>query len=168
MDNGRTILLNYSFIDNFLDESYFFEIRDTILNNVNFPWYFIKGVANPDDKDFYFFHLVYAEMGINSDFYYLLEPLLNKLNIEKLIRIKINFYPKTENILRHGNHIDYDYPHKGCIFYLNTNNGKTILNNDVEIESIENRILFFNPNQPHCSTTCSDFLYRTNININYL
>lgn len=160
--------MNYTVIDNFLDTKIFEEIKKSILENDNFPWYLSNGVSDEDheNKDLYFYHLVYDEK-INSMAYNLLIPLIQKINPKKLIRIKLNLYPKTEKIIKHGNHIDYDFEHSGCIFYLNTNNGKTILNNSIEINSIENRILFFNPNIIHCSTTCSDFIYRSNINFNY-
>ena len=160
--------MNYTVIDNFLSENNFNKIKKLILENINFTWYFVNGVSDEEhkNKDFYFYHLAYDEK-INSTLYDILIPLIQKINPQKLIRIKINLYPKTEKIIKHGNHIDYDFEHSGCIFYLNTNNGKTILNNNIEIDSIENRILFFNPNIIHCSTTCTDFLYRSNINFNY-
>ena len=49
---------------------------------------------------------------------------------------------------------------------LNTNNGKTILNDEVEIDSIANRLLVFDGDIPHCSTTCTDEKVRLNVNVN--
>jgi hypothetical protein len=160
--------MKYEVVDNFLDKDTFNEIKSSILDNVNFPWYFCNGVSGKKDvdKDSYLFHLVYDEK-INSSLYDNLIPILEKIEFKQLIRIKVNLYLRTEKIIKHNNHVDYTFKHSGCIFYLNTNNGKTILNNDIEIDSIENRILFFDPTIIHCSTTCTDYLYRSNINFNY-
>ena len=62
---------------------------------------------------------------------------------------------------------ELDYDHKAMIYYLNTNNGYTILKDGVKIKSIQNRALFFNPQEEHQSTTCTDLKCRMNININY-
>lgn len=160
--------MNYTIVDNFLDENEFKKIKNIILDNEDFPWYFINGVSDPGFKgeDSYFIHLVYDNK-INSDFYNILIPLINKINPKQLIRIKINLYVKTESLIKYGDHIDYPFHHSGCIFYLNNNNGKTILDENIEIDSIENRALFFEPNVTHSSTNCTDFIYRSNINFNY-
>jgi hypothetical protein len=64
-------------------------------------------------------------------------------------------------------HIDYKYKHNGAIFSINTNNGGTILKDGTKIDSVENRILFFNPSEEHDSENCTDEKTRINININY-
>ena len=38
---------------------------------------------------------------------------------------------------------------------------------DVALYGVANRIIFFDPSVPHCSTSCSDSKTRMNININY-
>ena len=60
------------------------------------------------------------------------------------------------------------FPHKGAIFYINTNNGFTVLEDGTEIASVSNRLLLFNPSEPHHSTSCTDVKRRVNINFNYL
>jgi len=60
----------------------------------------------------------------------------------------------------------FEFPHRGAIFYLNTNNGLTVVNNQ-EVESIENRLLLFDPTVPHHSTTCTDDKCRVNVNFNF-
>ena len=49
---------------------------------------------------------------------------------------------------------------------MNSNNGYTSINKD-KIESIENRILLFDPSVEHNSVTCTDEKVRLNINFNY-
>jgi hypothetical protein len=93
-------------------------------------------------------------------------PILNHLDCKSVIRIKGNLYPSTPEIEHHDNYIDYEFPHRGAIFYLNTNNGLTVINNQ-EVESVENRLLLFDPTVPHHSTTCTDDKCRVNINFNF-
>ena len=76
-------------------------------------------------------------------------------------------YPSTSKRYHHPDHIDYSYSHKGAIFYVNTNDGITVLEDGTEIKSIENRVLLFDPSTKHHSTTCTDQKVRININFNY-
>jgi len=162
--------MTYQIIDNFLNQEEFLKIKNSILNS-EFSWNLTPSVSNIDEKlkvtsSYYFTHLFYSGFYVDSNSF-IFVPILNQLEVKSLIRIKANLYPSTDNIEYHPEHIDYDYSHKGAIFYLNTNNGLTILEDDIKIESIENRILLFDPSRPHNSTTCTDDKCRVNINFNY-
>ena len=76
-------------------------------------------------------------------------------------------YPSTPKIVYHDPHVDIPWQHKGAIFYVNTNNGVTVLEDGTEIESIENRLLLFDSSKEHSSTSCTDAKVRVNINFNY-
>ena len=54
------------------------------------------------------------------------------------------------------------------MFYFNTCDGYTKLNDGTKVESVANRALFFDPSIPHQSTNCTNAKARFNININYL
>ena len=95
------------------------------------------------------------------------EPILNKIDHRVLIRCKANMYPSTPVITHHDPHVDLEYEHKGAIFYFNTINGVTVLEDGTEIESIENRLLLFDSSKKHNSTSCTDAKVRVNINFNY-
>ena len=96
-------------------------------------------------------------------------PILEKLNIKSLIRVKANLYPYSgETLHEHEMHIDYDFPHYSAILSLNTCDGYTKLEDGTKVESIANRMLIFDGNQKHCSTTTTSKFARINININYL
>ena len=84
-----------------------------------------------------------------------------------LIRIKGNLYMKTTKIFNHNPHRDYPFKHNGAIFYINSNDGKTVLENGEEIDSVANRLLLFDSSKPHNSTSCTNAKCRINININY-
>jgi hypothetical protein len=50
---------------------------------------------------------------------------------------------------------------------LNTCDGFTSLDDGTKIESIENRLLLFDSNKPHASSTCTNAKARFNMNFNY-
>jgi len=162
--------VNYKIIDNFLPEKIFKELKDKIIS-FKIPWYFqseINYVHTEKDLDCYFTHEIFNHQKPSSSlFTEIYEIIKQKLNINALIRIKINCYPKSHNLEIHKPHIDYDFNHKGAIYYINNNNGYTILENNIKIESIENRILFFDPHKLHSSTNCTNQKARFNINFNY-
>ena len=78
-----------------------------------------------------------------------------------------NYIPHFYDVHYDNNHHDYHYHHNDDILYLNTNDGLTILNDSIEVKSIENRLLLFDGSLWHRSTTCTDAMCRININFNY-
>ena len=83
-------------------------------------------------------------------------------------RAKANLYGRTKELVHHDNHADTNFSHKGAIFYINSNNGFTVLEDGTEIKSVRNRLLLFDPSKPHHSTSCTDDKRRVNINFNYI
>lgn len=164
---------DYIIIDNFLSDENFTQIRDILSGVVSsdITWtknYDIIGGDSEILKEKYMFnHVFFNDIPfIISDNFFLMNPIISQLNIFQLHRIKSNRYPKTENIVQHNWHTDRDDEHFSAIYYINTNNGKTIIKDIVEIESIENRLLIFKGNLPHASTTADDN-HRININFNF-
>jgi len=164
--------MNYKIIDNALPQEDFEHIKNVMLNP-NFTWNLTPFVSNEKENlpifaSYYFNHVFWSSFNFNTKPQaQLFAPILNILECRALMRIKGNLYPSTETIIHHDNHFDYEFPHKGAIFYLNTNNGLTILEDKIEVESIKNRLLIFDSSKPHRSTTCSDDKCRVNINFNY-
>jgi len=162
----------YRVIDNFLPKDEFNKIKD-IMTGYNLPWFLQNFVAyenQPKPSHWYFTHMFCEDGKGVTPFYSLIDEIFfkNKLNPKAVIRVKGNLYPKDENYIEHDWHIDYDFDHKGAIFYINTNNGHTILEDGTKIESVENRMLLFNAGRKHKSTNCTDTKYRMNINFNYM
>jgi len=175
--------MKHKVVDNFLSEEKFTEIQKVIMGP-DFNWNYSYNVAEGEgvENEDYFIHLFY--MGLmekpklddnglpippeKSSFYKYIEPILEKLPIENLIRAKANLYLKRNKLVHHKNHVDTKFPHKGAIFYLNDNDGFTVLEDGTEIESRANRVLFFDPSNPHHSTSCTNVKRRININFNYL
>jgi hypothetical protein len=157
----------YEVIDNFLPEQELKSIQDVILG-ADFPWFFVNAIANLGEvvENYYFTHIFYRRT-INSDHYNILNPILERLNVKALIRAKANLFPNINKYIVDNKHVDHTFEHKGAMFYLNTNNGGTILEDGTKIDSVENRILIFDSSKPHSSTNCTDAKRRVNINFNY-
>ena len=160
---------NIKVIDNFLEKEEFLNIKN-ILESWDFPWFFQKKINynhSENDLDCYFTHNIFNQKSGRSSYYNVINPILNKLNFKSLIRVKCNLYPRTKKIEINKSHVDYEFEHKGAIFYINTNDGGTIIEDNKKIDSVENRILFFNSSLLHSSTTTTNSKARININFNY-
>ena len=154
--------------DHFLDWESFNKINVT-MNSGYFPWYFSCVTENNKKDEFQFSHLFYQTGGVNSDFCDMLNPLIIKLNATAIARIKANLLLQTKNIKIFDYHTDFDWNHKWwtAIYYVNTNDGKTIFKNSREILSRENRVVIFDGRYEHTGTTCTDEKNRLVINLNY-
>jgi hypothetical protein len=161
--------MKYNVVDDLLPHDVFLSIRNHIMG-YDFPWFYqddVTGSEKGNLSSFYFTHQFVYETTMNSSYYSIISPLVSKINHSKIIRIKSNFYPNLGREIENEWHSDYDYSHKGAIFYINDNNGYTILEDGTKIESRANRILFFDPSIKHKSTHCTDAKSRVNINFNY-
>lgn len=160
---------DYVIVDNFLKEEELNELESVVYSDV-FPWYCQKTINENHDKNdntLYFTHKVFDGVS-NSSFINLINKFFwKKLDIKSLIRIKINCYPSSFKLRIHEKHIDYKFKHKGALFSINSCNGFTTLKDNTKIESIKNRLLFFDPSKPHSSSNCTDKKARFNINFNY-
>ena len=172
--------VDYEVIDNFLPQKEFREIQKIIINEDNIPntspqtslgWLYTSGIAKKNEQEnwkyFYMIHSIYEYGIICSKFYEKLIPVLEKLDVKALVRIKANLYPNSEELHEHEAHTDTNYPHMAAILYINTCNGYTKLKDGTKIDSIANRILLFDGSISHCSTTTTDQTARFNINFNY-
>jgi hypothetical protein len=158
--------------DNFLDEHSFNGIKNILLGKAaKFPWYFNSTVATNDDNsldNFQFTHVFYTNLKPHSEYNLILSPLIEKLKIRSIIRIKANLVTKTEKIIEHGFHTDFPYPDsKTSVFYINTNNGYTKFDDGFVVNSVENRVATFNSMLPHTGSSCTDAQARVVINLNY-
>ena len=175
-------------IDNFLNSDELDKVRNSIIKDI--PLYYTGGVVGIEKTNhhmgnigrsndnvhlwnYYFSHLFFTNDDIKSNYY----PDLYKIFIPKieeiyhykaLMRMKLNFYPHTETLREHDQHCDTKYSHYGAIFSINTCNGFTRLHDGTKVDSIENRMLFFDPSLPHNSTTTTNAHARININFNFL
>jgi hypothetical protein len=159
--------MNHTVIDNYLTNEELEAIKK-IVCGARFPWFYGDYVSGPgDNKDFYFIHTFYGNNTINSNFFSEFTPILEKIKPKALIRGRALLYIGKNKLIEHGKHIDFDYPHKTFILYLNTNDGFTRLHDGQCINSVENRALFFDGSLEHNSTNCTDQKTRKLITISY-
>ena len=134
-----------------------------------FPWYFNK--KNNEDTSIYnrqFCHIFFSNYKINSNFFYLIEPFLGILQPKALIRVKANMNLPSQDIYENlPPHVDFDFNCKTAIFYLNTNNGYTMIESK-KIISEENKMIIFDSQKKHYGTNCTNQSFRIVINFNYL
>lgn len=159
----------FEIIDNALPQEDFENIKNFMLSP-NFSWNLTPVVSYyeenlPITASYYFTHLFWDSFHTEKEAQ-IFAPILNKIECRAIMRIKGNLYPSTETIVHHVDHIDYEFPHRGAIFYINNNNGITVINGK-KVQSIENRLLLFDPTVPHHSTTCTNDKCRVNINFNF-
>ena len=156
-------------IENFIEDKELFNSIKEILFGTDIPWYYCPTTGTSTDVSGFFFmhHLYYNNQFMSPYANSILLPILYRLSFKKLIRARINCYPKTLKIIYNEMHTDFDNEHKVALFSINTNDGFTFFENKKKIESVENRMLLFNGNLKHCSVAQRDTNLRINININY-
>jgi len=158
----------FKVVDNFIDKGDLAVLKSVLESN-SFPWYFEKkSVKDSNNKlDYHFGHNFYLNDNVSSDSLKLLNPIIDKLKVNSLIRVKANLTMRSDKNLHTTPHIDQTFDCKVALYYLNTTNGPTTIN-DKKVDSIENRIVLFDSNIKHFFSTCTDQLTRTTINFNYV
>ncbi len=153
-------------IDNFLEKDEFNKLSDNIMGD-SFPWYYNDGITDSDDKNnFYLTHIFYRQPGIKSDWFNMWLSTIEKLKCKSIIRIKANSYFTVNKKQKNKPHADYTFNHKGCLLYINDNNGCTYFENET-ITPKANRAILFDPSILHSSSLCDDKKRRITINFNY-
>jgi len=158
----------FKIIDNFLSDQEFTNINN-LLTGENFSWYFnnYKTYNTIQELfDYQFVHIFYDKDTVNSDHFNSLKPILNKLNCLSLIRAKVNLNPITQTLIKSKPHKDQSFKCKVALYYINNNNGYTMIE-DKKIESKENRMVLFDSTTEHYGTNSTDCNNRMVINFNY-
>lgn len=164
-------------IDNFLEREVCENIK-SLVQAGDFPWYKGPVIGKYNDgleftllcdeiDNYQFSHILYEKYEPKSNYFNILVPFINKLDISALYNAKINYNPKTETQIEHSFHIDTSSSCTTSIYYLNTNNGYTLFEDGTKVKSVENRMVLFPSNLYHTGTTCTDKQGRIILNINY-
>lgn len=169
----------YKIIDNFLPEKEFLIIKNLVMRE-DFLYSISRNVTFPDDPQkhvdydyWYAVNVLYWENRPKSEFfrevYDIFIPKFKEIaSFRSLIRIKVNLYPHTYELKEHPLHQDLQFDHQGALFYINTCDGFTRLEDGTKIDSVENRILFFDSSKMHGSSTTTNDYSRRNINFNFV
>jgi len=185
--------------DNFLTQTEY-EALYNVFKSHEVNWYYDDFINSPIDDDsdynFQFVHPIYHynENGplfledsenwynrlrlIKSSHKKLIDPILSKLNVEILLRMKFNMNIRTNEIIESNFHVDIGTSlpyldlnpneYKIAIFYLNNNDGYTLFECGKRIESVANRVVIFDGKLKHCGTSCTNQKNRIVLNINYI
>jgi len=162
--------------DNFLTMTEFTTLRDIVTADT-FPWFFTKTTVRDDKEDStgLFSRTVYYENIPRGELFYSMFPILDRMGVEIIFRIKLNLQPRLPEPYFSTFHTDTDHWEASraaqwttSIFYMNTCNGYTELENGQKIESVENRLVSFPSNIEHRGVTQTDEQTRILINFNYL
>ena len=189
-------MVKHKVIDNFLNQSDFTELTNNLLpssnpndlNNPGLSWTYEGKIVSGGDQDLRFKNATNIELanpihqwcfahpfftvGYESYAMGFLTALLNKIKPIALCRIQATFTPQQEKRRRSYFHLDMGQPHNHtqmitAIFYLNTTNAPTILEDGTEIECRANRFVSYPANTYHAGVLCTDQPYRVLINLNY-
>ena len=158
--------LKIKVIDNFLNKEFFLTLQNLILGE-HFSWFFNDYKVYENDNDFQFVHTVVRKSQTTSAFIKYINPILSNLKVKKTIQVKLNLQTKKNKVYNHIFHTDISDV-TTAIFYINTNNGKTIFKNGEEVLSVENRMVIFDSNLEHTGTSHTDTKTRVLINFNYI
>ena len=164
--------------NNFLDQEAFLEVKKFIMSP-RCQWRYVNYIAHKDgrdnDNDGYFVHSfkdchpkTFEDRYPESPHFPLIAKILDKIKYQNILRIRSSLYPRRDVQKPDPFHIDYDFPHKVCIFYVNTNNGYTMFENGEKIPSVENQLATFDGSEKHCSVVQTDTSARYIVNINIL
>tara|TARA_B100001113_G_scaffold173124_1_gene141766 strand:+ start:115 stop:669 length:555 start_codon:yes stop_codon:yes gene_type:complete len=132
---------------------YFIDTR-TGFNGESVPWYWVDGVVTMDDGRIQFVSVGYAANNIvNRTMFHVLTPILEKLEVMCLYRIKANLgLPESLQSISHEDTLHTDDwrcdPPNTCsmttgIYYVNSNNGYTLFEDGTKVESVANRMVTF-------------------------
>jgi len=158
-------------IHNCLSPKDFKPLKET-LTSKDFPWFYREAEVDKEIDSEYFTHtFYYAPDNLQSKWYELIIPILDKIKGSYLIWARANLLINKSTPLRSALHCDIDSEESTtAIFYANTNNGFTLLKTkegEVKSKSEENKLILFNSQTLHQSVRQTDTNQRITINFNF-
>lgn len=177
----------YQIIDNAIPKSYQDGIEDLMLGNNGFPWFYVNDVtltqdrldaANTEPVTPAFNHVFYSLTTGYDSFYNFIRPLVyfscEKINftINDIIQARSFLQlPNGRDLKRNHPHVDLQYDHLVCLYYVNDNEAPTTLYKQtrfdtkmedlartnfeplIQCEPKKGRCLFFNGKHYHSSSS---------------
>ncbi len=165
--------------DDFLEEKDHKLIYDYFMGNMDkgdiensMCWTWLDGISQKGDGHFQLVHQVFFNNTPISPAWQLMKPIIDKEEVIGLARIKANCLVKTEKEIIFDWAFHTDFHDLGdeaitAIYYVNSNNGKTIFEDGKYVESVANRFVRFPHYMKHTGSTCTDEDRRVIINFNY-
>lgn len=122
---------------NYLAEEQFKKLQTAVLSNL-VNWEFVKNTAYPQCEnnvlDYSWCNVAIEEGKQISNLYdatkiLLQEMYLNNINYGKVYRARYGLITAQKETVVHLPHVDYDFPHKVCLFYIDGCDGDTLIYN---------------------------------------
>lgn len=170
-------------IDNFLPPSLFNDIQRLVMGE-QLQWIFSPNATGYDTpEEFYFVHKIFTAFAPDIDhsalhqpeyvspFFQDIKPILYflddrlKFMVDRLFRINCTLCTNQGKAKPQTMHTDYPFPHYTGIYYVNTNNGPTLVG-DTKVDSIANRFVLFDGLTDHAASIQDDVHGRFNIVFN--
>lgn len=150
---------SYEIVNDFLDKDVFESIKTSLLSD-KIPWFNMIGPWGC------FNHQFFSNID-SSPFFDILDPLTEKLNVKLPIEISGKLFCNTGALSQHMFPVKVSDPHTTAIFFVNTNDGVTILDDNTKISSVENSILFYDGSRQTINTNCADQRVRLLLKFDY-
>lgn len=170
--------------DNLIHPSIVDQIENLLLSTPSpITYSYIKNITGGGDKPHQYipafsYSFIVQEPPIFTPPHFFLSHILYKL--ADSLNIQINNILKGRSFLQtpsptpspNSIHVDFDFPHWVCLYYVNDSDGDTILfdDNNNEIQRVspkKGRIVFFDGSIKHCSSSPSKTA-RSIINFNFI
>ena len=162
----------YKVIDNYLHKQDADFIATSMMGQ-EFPWYYNDGHTEYPQLVHLFWIPSegierFGATSIQASYFDILTPLLRKLQPLAIIRIKANCNWRVDNAIARPFHVDFESIQcKTAIYYVNTNDGYTLLKDGTKINSVANRLLIMDSDVEHAAVPSTDTERRVLINLNY-
>ncbi len=173
MMNQVTANIQMKIQDNFLPQEEYETIRDTMMAT-DFPWFYNSSVLYGKDHDNdmsdrgQLIHcFLIADDKLVSQQFNIVKPLLDKLKVNEIYRVKANLQLRTESIEKTGWHDDGFGNCTTYIYYINSNDGTTEFEDGSLVDTVANRMVSFNGKMKHRGSTHTNTKTRVLINFNY-
>ena len=175
-------------IDNVMPQRDFDRVHSRFFDYWNEPvlWAYSPSqvlLKDGSSDESFFFHVLYAGPEPSSDalvdnmgpvpsispLFKMFTPLMGAIGCTTPLRMRLNLLINRNKHIRgieHTDEITKNMDHNTAIFYLNTCNGKTVVDG-TEVESVANRVVIFPANTPHYVVSQTDTDRRIVLNINY-
>ena len=151
---------------NFISKKNSNKINDVFLSDI-FPWYYLPTMCKFKNDTPFLSHTFFKDGQISSSAMFLIESIIKKLKIKKLINIRANLTLNGD--FKCSWHVDKytpDLKHKTAIYYVNTNNGYTEFE-DKKVKCEKNKIIIFDAHKKHRAIGQTNTKTRMVINFNY-
>lgn len=133
---------SFEVFDNHLEEDYFEHIE----NKLNQCWWSLqeevayKGDNDEVDDAYYFVHPIFEHNHQQSDMHNVLSTFYTTIGMRALIRVRALLYMNQGRQIVHSPHIDMHYSHKAALFYMNDNDGFTLMADEgVDINAYQDK-----------------------------